>query len=56
MIPTFLAEVRGHVGVTGQAQALLRRLVERFVTLAALVLDAGVFHRDLTGHDQRFDP
>jgi len=52
MIAASLPQIRGHVGVASKTESVLTRLVERDVTLGALVLDAGVFCGDLTGHDQ----
>jgi hypothetical protein len=56
MIPAFLAQIRGHIGVAVQAEAVLSCLVKHFVTLGAFTLEARVLRHEVTGHYQRLGP
>lgn len=52
----FPVQVRRHVAVASDAEAVLRGLVERRMALLTFVLDARVLLDQVTGHHERLDP
>jgi len=56
VIASFAGEIGGNILVTGQAETVLRLLVQRRVALAALALEMCVLGHDFTRYDERLGP